>query len=114
MIARLLIAIAGSEKLEPITLHPYIIDTLMPDLVGHDRHPSAFLVFLFLHRRTEMGACAVSLRQIAEGTGLSKRAIQSALTRLVKRKLVSIERAGITAIPKYRIHQPWCTSQAHE
>jgi hypothetical protein len=27
-----------------LPLDAYIIDTLMPDLVGHDRQPSAFLV----------------------------------------------------------------------
>ena len=26
----------------------YVFDTLMPDLVGHDRQPSAFIVYLFL------------------------------------------------------------------
>ena len=27
-----------------VTLDPYVVDTLMADLVGHDRQPSAFLV----------------------------------------------------------------------
>ena len=30
----------------------YVLDTLMADLVGHDRQPSAFLVYLHLWRRT--------------------------------------------------------------
>ena len=31
-----------------ITFDAYLVDTLMPDLVGHDGQPSAFLVYLFL------------------------------------------------------------------
>ena len=33
-----------------LTLDEYVVDVLMPDLVGHDRRPSAFIVFLFLLR----------------------------------------------------------------
>ena len=36
---------------EPSRLDAYIIDTLMPDLVGHDRQPSAFIVYLYLADR---------------------------------------------------------------
>ena len=52
-------------------LDPYVIDTLLPDLVGHDRRPGAFLVYLFLWRHTHDHATPVSmsLREIAEGTG---------------------------------------------
>ena len=35
-----------------IEVDEYVVDTLMADLVGHDRQPSAFLVYLFLWRRT--------------------------------------------------------------
>jgi hypothetical protein len=38
----------GEEVL--MELDDYVVDVLMPDLVGHDRHPSAFLVYLFLSR----------------------------------------------------------------
>jgi DNA-binding GntR family transcriptional regulator len=81
----------------------------MPDLVGHDRQPSALLVYLYLWRQTEGGesASVVSLREIADGTGLSKRAVQDALARLHSRRLIGIQRASITAIPEYRIHRPW-------
>jgi hypothetical protein len=30
----------------------YVVDVLLRDLVGHDRSPAAFLVYLFLWRRT--------------------------------------------------------------
>ena len=35
-----------------VPVDAYVLDTLMADLVGHDRQPSAFLVYLFLWRRT--------------------------------------------------------------
>jgi DNA-binding GntR family transcriptional regulator len=93
-----------------LLLDPYIVDTLMPDLVGHDRQPSAFLVYLYLWRRTD-GAAArttqVALVDIAEATGLSKRAVQDALGRLAKRKLLTVARAGVTAVPVYTVLRPW-------
>ena len=93
-----------------LPLDAYIVDTLMPDLVGHDRQPSAFLVYLYLWRQTH-GAGAtdtqVALLDIAEATGLSKRAVQDALGRLAKRKLLTVERASITAVPVYTVLRPW-------
>jgi len=35
-----------------VEIDAYVLDNLMADLVGHDRQPSAFLVYLFLWRRT--------------------------------------------------------------
>jgi hypothetical protein len=64
----------------------YVIETLMPDLVGHDRHPAAFLVYILLWARTRDASGAwtsIALQEMAEGTGLSKRAVQTALKRLV-------------------------------
>lgn len=91
-----------------IPLDEYIVDVLMPDLVGHDRQPAAFLVFMCLWRNTLGRTWAgISLRQISEGTGLSKRAVQSGLGRLAKRGLISVRRESITAIPEYCIHRPW-------
>ena len=93
-----------------LTLDAYVLDTLMADLVGHDRQPSAFLVYLFLWRRTHgsgEAAVQVSLLDIATGTGLSKRAVQEALRTLAKRRLVTVQREGITAIPVYEVLRPW-------
>ncbi|MBI3490297.1 MAG: helix-turn-helix domain-containing protein [Acidobacteria bacterium] len=87
-----------------------MLDTLMPDLVGHDRQPSAFLVYLLLWRQTHGGGAAttqVALRDIAEATGLSKRSVQGALGRLAKRKLISVARESITAVPVYTVLRPW-------
>ena len=92
-----------------ITVDLYVIETLMPDLVGHDRHPSAFLVYLFLWAATSAGtqAASISLGRIAEGTGVSKRAVQDAVNRLVQRHLVKVERESTTAVPTYTIRTPW-------
>jgi hypothetical protein len=83
-----------------LDIDTYVVDTLMPDLVGHDRQPAAFLVYLLLWRRCGSAGdgCAASLREISEGTGLSKRA---------RRHLVEVERGGITAIPEYSVLRPW-------
>jgi hypothetical protein len=94
----------------PLPLDEYILDTLMVDLIGHDRQPSAYLVYLFLWRHTHgsrQPSVQVALQDIAEQTGLSKRSVQSALGWLVKRRLVGIARESITAIPVYTVMRPW-------
>ena len=88
----------------------YIIDTLMPDLVGHDRQPSSFLVYVRLWRVTHgsgLPSAQLALQDLAEATGLSKRAVQAALGWLSKRKLISVARASITAVPVYTVLRPW-------
>jgi DNA-binding GntR family transcriptional regulator len=95
---------------EPARFDPYVLDTLLPDLVGHDRQPSAFLVYLYLADRVTRGrarGCAVSLTQFAVDTGLSKTAVQRALRTLVRRRLVRVERATATAVPVYTPLRPW-------
>lgn len=93
-----------------IEVDAYVIDTLMGDLVGHDHQPSAFLVYLFLWRRTRgegVDEAPLSLRTIAEGTGLSRRGVQDAVARLAQRQLIDVARESITAVPRYRVHRPW-------
>lgn len=90
----------------------YVLDTLMADLVGHDRQPSAFLVYLFLWRHTHgsnRSSAQLSLLDLATGTGLSKRAVQEALRWLSKRRLLSLSRESITAIPVYTVRRPWAS-----
>ena len=88
----------------------YVLDVLMRDLVGHDQQPAAFLVYLHLHGRA---ACKVwrpvtaSLRDIAEETGLSKSAVQTALCTLRGRQLVETRAAHATATPSHRVLRPW-------
>jgi DNA-binding MarR family transcriptional regulator len=89
---------------------PYVFETLMPDLAGHDRSPASFLVYLLLWHRAhgaERPRVPASLREIAEDTGLSKRGVQEALRLLHRRGLVSSVRAYATAVPEYRVHRPW-------
>lgn len=88
-------------------IDPYVIDVLMPDLVGHDRRPSAYLTYLYLTRATDGGEAERSLARIAEGTGLSKRAVQSALGHLEARGLVSMRRDGVTSAATFRVWRPW-------
>ena len=93
-----------------IELDTYVLDTLMPDLVGHDRAPSALLVYLFLWRQSggaRHGSAQLSLSDIATGTGLSKRAVQAAVSRLAKRRLLTVERETITSVPVYTVRRPW-------
>lgn len=95
---------------EPARFDPYLLDSLMPDLVGHDRQPSAFLVYLYLaHRATRARARAVSvsLQTLAADTGLSKSAVQRGLRTLVRRRLVRADKAARTAVPAYAVLRPW-------
>ncbi len=79
----------------------------MPDLVGHDRMPSAYLVYMQLYRRTHgvnKASVSIALLDIAEATGLSKRTVRSALSHLVGRRLLSIARETFTSVPVYTVH----------
>jgi hypothetical protein len=95
---------------EPARFDPYLVDSLMPDLVGHDRQPSAFIVYLYLsHRaaRARARSVAVSLQGMAADTGLSKSAVQAGLRTLVRRRLVRVDKASRTAVPAYTVLRPW-------
>ena len=86
---------------ERIAIDPYIIDRLMADLVG---------VYLYLWRRvagSRARRVVASYHEIASGTGLSKSAVQAAIRTLGRRRLVSVERQSITAIPAYTLATPW-------
>ena len=99
--------------MKSIGIDAYIVDTLMPDLVGHDKQTSAFLLYLFLFSRTQAlgaGEIEISLRSLSEGTGLSRRAVQDAVTRLSDRRLIEVERETITAVSRYRVLRPWIRS----
>jgi hypothetical protein len=87
----------------------YVIDVLMRDLVGHDRRPVSFLVYLWLAAEHERRGTAVqiSYQELAESIGISKSATQSAVGWLVRRKLVSASKATVTATPEYKVHSPW-------
>ena len=90
-------------------LDDYLVETLLPDLVGHDRAPSAFLIYLKLwHMAGGPGRGAqTSLSTLASETGLSKSSVQAALRHLRKRSLVTSRRAATTATPTHMVHAPW-------
>ena len=91
-------------------LDPYMVDVLMRDLTGHDRQPSAFLVYLFLWFRTFGSGertIAVSHNSIAQATGLSKSAVQASIRTLQRRRLLLQSRASVTSTPEYTVLRPW-------
>ena len=88
----------------------YVMETLMPDLVGHDKKPSAFVVYLYLWSRLSLArsrAVQVSHQTIADDTGLSKSAVQMSLRHLLRRRLIRSELASKTATPVYSVLRPW-------
>jgi hypothetical protein len=91
-------------------LDTYVVDALLPDLVAHDRAPSALLVYLVLWRRSRGAGTPtvqLSLVDIATATGLSKRAVQIAVSHMVKRRLLGVQRESSTAVPVYTVRRPW-------
>lgn len=92
------------------TVDAYVVDVLLPDLVGHDRKPAAFLVYLCLWCATEKGSkasVALSLQEIAVRTGLAKSTVQAALRHLKRRGLLDAAVVASTTQPLRRIARPW-------
>lgn len=100
-----MIAIAMTAN--PRALDRYVLDTLMRDLVGHDRRPSAFLVYLAIEALARDGRRPLSHAELAEQTGLSKRAVQDGIKHLEGRGLIGSARRGATEAPVYRPLRPW-------
>jgi DNA-binding transcriptional ArsR family regulator len=93
-----------------IALDSYVLDVLMRDLVGHDKKPSAFIVYLYLAVRIEREmthGVEASYGTISSATGLSKSAVQHAIAHLRKRKLISVSMSSATSTPQYRLHRHW-------
>jgi len=90
-------------------LDDHITDVLLRDLVGHDRRPAAFLVYLWLtvEREKSGGPVSISFQELAESVGISKSSAQAAVRWLVRRKLLSASKANATAIPLYTVLMPW-------
>ncbi len=95
---------------ETIPVDDYILDVLMRDLVGHDQHASAYLVYLYLYAqaiRQKWRPVRASLRMLAEATGLSKSAVHSAMERLHRRELIATTSKHATAIPHHLVLRHW-------
>ena len=93
-----------------VSVDRYVLDTLMADLVGHDRTPAAFVVFMYLwkeSRGTRRGRVRASHALIADETGLSKSGVQTAIRRLRRRQLVRSFQKSPTATPEYEVLRPW-------
>jgi hypothetical protein len=93
-----------------IALDPYLLDALLPDLVGHDRRLSSFIIYLYLYRQASQQtnwSVRMSHQAIATATGLSRSAVQSALMHLQNRQLIATSRAHPTAVPLHRVLRPW-------
>jgi DNA-binding MarR family transcriptional regulator len=95
---------------ETIPIDDYVIDVLMRDIVGHDRQPAAYLVYLYLYCqavRDKWKPVPASLRILADATGLSKSAVQTALEKLRYRDLIRTTTDHATAIPRHRVLRHW-------
>ena len=98
------------SAMQHIPLDEYVIDVLLPDLTGHERAPTAFLVYVVLWAalyREEQRRVALSLQQLSEGTGLSKTAVQNAVRLLKRRGLIRIFKTRPTAVPAYELVRHW-------
>jgi hypothetical protein len=115
-------------------LDPYLTNILMRDLVGHDRRPAAFLVYLWFTaeqqnieqqnveqqnagrqnvkkqhpaRQPRSSAVSISYQDLAESIGISKSSAQSAVAWLIRRKLLASSKTTVTATPEYDVLTPW-------
>ncbi len=87
----------------------YVTDILMRDLVGHDRRPASFLVYLWLTAEQQRRAepVSISYQELAESIGISKSSAQSAVSWLTQRKLLRMSKETVTATPVYAVRTPW-------
>ena len=90
-------------------LDDYLTDVLMRDLVGHDRKPVSFLVYLWLaaEERRRNSVVRISYQELAESIGVSKSSAQSAVGWLIRRKLLAVSKENATATPRYTVLRPW-------
>jgi DNA-binding MarR family transcriptional regulator len=95
---------------QTIPIDDYVLDVLLRDIVGHDRQPASYLVYLYLYgqaARNKWKPVPASLRVLADATGLSKSAVQTALANLRRRELIVTSAVHATAIPRHRVLRHW-------
>ena len=95
---------------EIVPVDDYVLDVLMRDLVGHDQQPAAYLVYLYLYgqaARKKWKPISASLRTLADITGLSKSAVQTALESLRRRELIVTTSDHATATARHRVLRHW-------
>lgn len=98
-------AFRDAFSLAPYSIDCHVIDALMPELVGGDRRPSAFLVYLAI--AADARGFSTTYEALAGKTGLSKRAVQEAVALLKNRNLIEARRWGRTGAAVYRALAPW-------
>jgi len=99
-----------AAMLDHVAIDDYVLDVLLPDLVGHDRSPAAFLIYIVLWTRlfrAEERSTAISLQKLSELSGLSKSAAQKAIRLLRRRGLIRISKTSETAVPEYELIRHW-------
>jgi DNA-binding MarR family transcriptional regulator len=95
---------------QTIPIDDYVIDVLLRDIVGHDRQPAAYLVYLYLYAqavRNNWKPISASLRDVAEATGLSKSAVQASLKLLLYRELIKTTNSHSTAVTRHSVLRHW-------
>lgn len=95
---------------QTIPVDDYVLDVLMRDVVGHDRQPAAYLVYIHLYgqaARARWKPVPASLRMIADETGLSKSAVQTGLDLLRRRELIETSSENTTATSRHRVLRHW-------
>ncbi len=96
-----------------INIDAYLVDCLLPDLVGHDRRLSSFIVYLYLYRHASKDpnwSVRMSHQSIATATGLSRSAAQTALAHLQARELIATSRATPPRFRSTACFDPGCVS----
>src|SRR5262249_27733477 len=97
-----------------LSIDPYVVDVLLPDLVGHDKRPSSFVLYLWLYSMTKgvgRRSAFFSYQMLTDRTRLSKRAVQRAVAHLQRRQLIRVVRKSATAVPEYTIATPWIRNE---
>ena len=96
-----------------ISFDEYVTDVLMRDLVGHDRRPVSFLVYLWIAAEQQRcgRAVQISYQDLAESIGVSKSSAQTSVGWLVQRKLLAVAKTSVTATPSYTVLTPWNTGR---
>jgi hypothetical protein len=92
-----------------LSIDDYVTSVLMRDLVGHDKRPVSFLVYLWLlaEQKQRNSAVQISYQELAESIGVSKSSAQTAVAHLARRKLLMVTKATVTATPRYKVQTPW-------
>jgi hypothetical protein len=92
-----------------VKLDEYVLDSLMRDLVGHDRRPVSYLVYLWLaaEEQRQKKPVSISYSDLAQSVGVSKSSAQGAVAWLIHRKQISSTKANVTATPNYTVQTPW-------